>query len=107
MLPASQGAHCLYPAEEIARLQHALISLWLPAKVAGPDWYGYASCVICTAWECYNPKVQFRGLSPKSKMRTRLEMIIKADANYLVFAGAEWNRGSFRGQIGLAPSPWC
>lgn len=40
-------------------------------------------------------------------MRTRLGMIIKPDANYLVFAGAEWSRGSFRGQIRLAPSPWC
>lgn len=58
MLPPHHGAHCLYPAEEIARL---------PAKVAGPDWCGYAPCVICTAWERYNPKVHFRSLSPKSQ----------------------------------------
>lgn len=56
--PHHHGAHCLSPAEEIARL---------PAKVAGPDWCGYAPCVICTAWELCNPKVYFRSLSPKSQ----------------------------------------
>lgn len=65
--PPHHGAHCLYPAEEIARLHHALISVRLPAKVAGPDWCGYAPCVICTAWERYNPKVHFRSLSSKSQ----------------------------------------